>query len=345
MQTDSRQDDPLSNWKRPKIVVRKRTLNEIRDLAIRIVCSEYKPIAFYYVVLAVPVLALDYLLWLFLGWDWFRGSGGSNDIFSLIDSITSCSLLAFFIWLVITLESEFVGSLVTEYLGLWLFVGDSEVRSKSVFKSWWECKFQLFYFLILTRVFRSGSFYPETILLERHPFLGKAGRISTRRRVKNIKSGGVGAETFFAFWGAEFYISSGVLIGWLLLFYFTSSIIDDSFLAFFLSATFFFPPFLMACRLFNVVYNFCYYVNYRISCEGWDVDLTFKTELAKYRDSIDSDFGATSSGSRTLGALVLEPELTSSFDSASEQSDSPAFAASSSADVNAEEKGEVPHEN
>lgn len=321
MQMDSRQDDPLSNWKRPKIVVRKRTLNEIRDLAIRIICTDYKPLVFYYAVLGAPVLLIDYVLWFFLGWNGIHSARSADyfSVFSILDDVVSCSGLIFFVWLVITYETAFVGSLVTEYLGLWLFAGDSDIRVKSVFKAWWERKFQLFYYLVFTRPIRSGAFYPETILLERHPFFRKSGRISTWRRVRNIKSGGVGAEAFFAFWLAEFYVFSGFLTGWATLFYLTTMVVDDKFLAFFLSSTLFFPPFLMACRLFNVVYNFCYYVNYRISCEGWDVDLTFKTELARYRESSDSSSASSpTSRSRTLGALVLEPETPSLLDSSSE---------------------------
>ena len=344
MQADSRQDDPLSNWKRPKIVVRKRTLNEIRDLAFRIICSEYRPLTFYYVVLAAPVLLLDYVLWAFLGWNWLHSAGSSGAFWFLAD-FASFSTLAFFVWLTITLETEFIGSLATEYLGLWLFSGDVEIRTKSVFKSWWERKFQLYYFLVFTRLIRRGGFYAETILLERHPFRKKDGRISTKRRVRNIKSGGVGAEATFSFWLTEFYIFTGIVSGWALLYYLASTVIDDKFLAFFLSATFFFPPFLMACRLFNVVYNFCYYVNYRISCEGWDVDLVFKTELAKYRDSYDgSSVASPVARGKTLGSLILEPELTSSLESSSEYSESPVFTTASESENEVEPK-ETLHEN
>ena len=205
----------------------------------------------------------------------------------------------------ITLEVQFVGSLVTEYLGIWLFSGDEKIPVKRVFREWRQRLFQLFYYLVFTRVIRFRSFYPETILLERHPFFGRAGRLSTRRRVKNINSADVGTEAFSAFIGTEFYILAGVVFGCVISYFFISTIMGDRVLSWFISTIFVFPTFLMACRLFNVVYNFCNYINYRISCEGWDVDLTFKTELVRLGVSLAD----ATDGARTVALADVSERL------------------------------------
>ncbi|MGI6401586.1 MAG: hypothetical protein ACOX0A_05670 [Thermoguttaceae bacterium] len=335
------QDDPLQNWKRPKIVIRKRTLNEVRDLATRVVCSEFKPAALYFMVLALPTLILNYVFWFFLfeafGLSFWSGSQ-YDAVFHFSHYFWSFVSLAFWVWLTITLEVQFVGSLVTEYLGIWLFSGDEKIPVKRVFREWRQRLFQLFYYLVFTRVIRFRSFYPETILLERHPFFGRAGRLSTRRRVKNINSADVGTEAFSAFIGTEFYILAGVVFGCVISYFFISTIMGDRVLSWFISTIFVFPTFLMACRLFNVVYNFCNYINYRISCEGWDVDLTFKTELVRLGVSLAdaTDGGAHGRARRrlrTLGPLTLDSDL-----NASNATPAPDV-------VNAEEDKETTHEN
>ncbi|MBR0225987.1 MAG: hypothetical protein IJL92_08030 [Thermoguttaceae bacterium] len=319
------QDDPFSNWKRPNIVVRKRTLHETRDLAIRIVCQKLKPLLFYYCIVALPVLAFDYVLWFSIYSGWFKPAekGGFEVVVDFAGSFEYLPL----VWLTLALETSFMGSLVTEYLGIWLFAGNEKIRFQRVLRSWWERIGQLFYYLLLTRIIRTRAFYPETILLERHPFLKKKGRLSTSRRVKNINAGGVGTEAFFSFLLTECYVVAGLVFGWTLFYSFIKTIVDEPALSLFFTAVVIYPPFATACRLFNVVYNFCYYVNYRISCEGWDVDLAFKTELAKWGVE-GSDFEETNAPNRvrrrskTLGPLALDPVVNSDGSSFETSADS-----------------------
>lgn len=294
------QDDPLLNWKRPRIVVRKRTHNEQRELAINLACKELKSTSLLYAALAVPTLLVDYVLWFCLAnlvfhvdWNTF-----------LLRNAWNSTLLSFcVVWITITLQTSFIGSLVTQYLGLWLFAGGEKVGFKRVLKSWGERWGQTFYYLLLTRPIRLSAFYTEVILLERLPFYGSHARLSTRRRVKNINSGGVGSEALSCFIGTEFYVVSGMVAALMTLAYLTNVVVDDVTITTFTTIVFHMPILAVACRFFNVVYNFCRYINYRIVSEGWDVELRFKTELARL-----GEFGNESgNGSGKAHAGVLAP--------------------------------------
>lgn len=310
----------------PGIVARKRTAQEVRDLAMRALFRDFKSTAFYFCVLAVPVLLVDYWILAQLSDFWFDRSffsgdnfGGGDDLFNDDKDAAFLSLFRYFFatgwttWFLITLETGFVGSLATEYLGIRLFADDKEIRKKRVFKSWTERAFQIFYYLVLTRVIRFGAFYPEVILLERHPFLGGRERLSTSRRVRKINSGGVSVEQFFFFLATEFYVFVGVLFGFGMFLALASTFLGSARLAFLFSFFFIYPPLVMASKLYDVVLHFYSYVNYRIKFEGWDIELTFRAELAKLNAS-DDDPLASGNGvaararprPQPLGALVLD---------------------------------------
>ena len=51
--------DKRLDWTRPRVAVRKRTLNETLDLTLRVLGREFKPLAYYYALVAAPVFLLD----------------------------------------------------------------------------------------------------------------------------------------------------------------------------------------------------------------------------------------------------------------------------------------------
>lgn len=306
-------NDSLPNWQTPMITPRKRTLNETRDLAIHVIGRLYKPLAFYFSILAVPVFALDFLLWalLFSPREMLFGDfWGTERFFELATRFTV-------VWLTISLETHFVGSLVTQYLGMWLFSGNEPIPPKRVLKSWGRRWFQILYFCVATRILRRPSFYPEVILLEQTPFFRTAERFSTRKRVRYVRSSGLGVGSLFSVLTNETFIVCGVLSAYVFVYMAVNTVFPTEALSSYLSTFVCAPLLIFACKLFNVVFNFCSYINYRVSAEGWDVDLAFKTELIRFGADDDeqsfSGAGRRRARSRTLApissALLKSTEL------------------------------------
>ncbi len=300
-----------SNWARRSIVIRKRTLDETRDLSLRVLGKLFKPLLFYYLALALPVYALDVALWGFFAPSFAPGLE--------IDSFPGREFVFFWnhvdflsrIYVTVWLETAFIGSLTTQYLGIWLFNPDGAALSRqNVVGSWKRRWFQLVYYLIATRIVRLRFFYVETILLEQTPFRSSSDRLSTRRRVRNINFGSWG--TFFGnLWSTETYFCVGVSVGAAMIFYLLSSIIPDlppRLIVFDLAL---FPALVFGCRLYYVVYSFFSYVNYRIASEGWDLDLAFKIEANKHAglDDADDAISPRFRRSRTLAPMTLDADL------------------------------------
>ncbi len=251
-----------NDWTRQAIAVRKRSTGETRDLAFLVIGREFKRLAFYFALLAVPIWALDALFFaLFL--------------FGAPSEIGETGVLFWqncFVYWIIALETAFVGSLATRYLGVWLFESERKIERREIVASWAERLPQLFYFLVLTRVFRRGTFYAETILLERTPFRKTSGRYSTAERVRSFRRGVLEPNL----WPATAAFS-----GYFLLDKIGPTLIatGDVWAAAFHWAIF--PAFLFGLRFYVVVLDFLRYINYRVATEGWDLELAFKVERAK----------------------------------------------------------------
>ncbi len=252
-----------NDWTRQAIAVRKRSESETRDLAFLVIGREFKNLAFYFAVLAVPAFLLDALFFaLFLFGDPSEIGEESGVLFW-----QNCC-----VYWIVALETAFVGSLATRYLGVWLFESERKIERREIFASWAERLPQLLYFLVLTRPFRLGTFYAETILLERTPFRKTSGRYSTAERVRSFRRGGFEPN----FWPATAAVSGYFLIDALGP---TLIATGDVWAAAFHWAIF--PAFLFGLRFYVVVLNFLRYINYRVASEGWDLDLAFKVERAK----------------------------------------------------------------
>lgn len=305
-------NDPLSHWKTPNISARPRTESETRDLAVRVFARNLKPISLLYAIMAVPALLLCYLLWIGVFYLLLSGELSLGEDFEGIFTAAS------FWWVLVTASlyflSEFCGALVTKYLGLWLFSGEEKVTLKTTLHSMRGRWGQTIYFLLLTRLIRLRSFYAEILLLENTPFWRTENGVSTKRRVKHVNSSG----SFFALGLSslvtESFVNMGVSVGVGVFFLLAYAVFQNVILAFFLTAVLWLPILTAASRLFMTVYHFCSYVNYRVKNESWDVELLFKSELAKLgKDSIAMVGDQTPSrafvGSKRLGPLVLDSNL------------------------------------
>lgn len=303
-------NDPLAHWKKPNISARPRTENETRDLAVRVFARNLKPISILYAIMAVPALLLCYALWIGGFYLLFSEETGGEfyDFFSV----------ACFWWVLVTASvyflSEFCGVLVTKYLGLWLFSGEETVSLRTTLHSMRGRWGQSIYFLLLTRLIRLRSFYAEIILLENTPFWKTENGVSTKRRVKHVNSSG----SFFALGlrslVTESFVNMGVFIGGWAFFLLAYAVLQNVDVAFSLTAVLWIPILTAASRIYMTVYHFCSYVNYRVKNESWDVELLFKSELAKLgKDPIETvgDHWPSRAfaGNKRLGSLVLEPIL------------------------------------
>ena len=295
--------DKRLDWTRPRVAVRKRTLNETLDLTLRVLGREFKPLAYYYALVAAPVFLLDLAIFApFL----LMGDGRRPDDFE------AQAAFFFWSWVLISLEGRFAGSLATQYLGAWFFSRPGEkIERRSVVRSWRERWFQLFYYLVLTRLFSHG-YYAETILLERTPFFKTKDRDSTRRRVRRIAQDSPVSPIASSIL-AESFLLCGAASGIGLIIYATKALIPESEPAFFVIDFALWPLFVFACRIFGVVFNFFQYINCRITGEGWDLVLSFETELAKLT-SADCDAQPANGSnvkfqrSRTLGPIELNSD-------------------------------------
>lgn len=285
------------------IVIRKRTQEETRDLALSVLCRKFKTLAFYYSILAIPALLIDLVLWGLFAYSLPYGERGA-----IAAAMNFEHWLYFFVvWLTVSLETAFVGSLVTQYLGLWLFELDERTITPSrVFKEWRKHLGQLLHYLVFFRILSIRLFYAETILLEQTPYRGSKSKISTRRRLRNI------GQTFLDNFTTESYLSCGILTGYFLVAIVATNLVPDAVPALLVLDFITFPVFVFGCRLFNVVYSFFSYINYRVSSEGWDLELAFRDELNRLlgEDETESETSkhGTTRSSKTLGALVMDSD-------------------------------------
>jgi hypothetical protein len=255
-------------------------------LAFLVIGREFKKLAFYFALLAVPIWALDALFFaLFL----FGAPSEIGEESGVLFWQNCC------VYWIIALETAFVGSLATRYLGVWLFESERKIERREIVASWLESLPQLLYFLVLTRPFRRGTFYAETILLERTPFRKKSGRYSTAERVRSFRRGVLEPNL----WPA-----TAALSGYFLLDSLGPTLIatGDAWTAAFHWAIF--PAFLFGLRFYVVVLDFLRYINYRVATEGWDLDLAFKVESAKL--AVDSE--RRRGGDKGAFALTLGEE-------------------------------------
>ena len=297
-------------WNQRSIVVRKRTLNETRDLSLRVLGREWKRLVPYFFVLGVPIAALDVVFWqLVIHPSSFREAS----VYSLEKSIYLYSLFAFLLWITVLFETAFIGSLTTLYLGKWMFSVDGKIDRRAIFRDFADRLPQLFYYLVLTRLIRRRFFYAETILLERLPFLKTDALPSTRKRVASMNYGGVFFQLWTARFGTELYVISGVLTALASLFPLIRYVFVEWDYAFYALFYLLYPILLLCGSLYTTVYNFFQYVNYRILYEGWDVELALSVEVEKLSDDMTFTSAPNASGRdgsilrlRTLADAALD---------------------------------------
>ncbi|MDO5581077.1 MAG: hypothetical protein Q4G69_08060 [Planctomycetia bacterium] len=259
--------------------IRERTPNEIADLALIIIQKKWAVLIFYFLVLALPCFLLN----LFLFYPYFLSVYDPAADWPGSFGFFFCMIL-----LVVFFESDFTSSLLTIWLGEWFFRPEEKIQVRSVFRAWFSLLPQIFYYLILFRIyFIFRSYVNEILLLEKPPFFKSSGKICTSKRVSQFQRGG-GLESASGMQNFEFrslFLYS--FFGFYIIFFFGKGFLGTGAIWYPLFSLVIFPIYCWVFVLFDAVYTFLCYLNIRIIREGWDVDIAFKAEFLKYTETED----------------------------------------------------------
>lgn len=255
--------------------IRERVPREISDLAFIILRHKWRSLIFYFMILAVPCFLLNLLVFypFFLSvYDPIHFYPGSIGFFLVTIGVMS-------------LESDFVGSLLTLWLGEWFFRPHEKIPVRFIFQTWFSLLPQIFYYLVFFRIFY--IFFPfvnNILLLEKPPFFKMKGKITTSQRISQFRKGG----------GQE--IASGMislfsrflvlyLLGGIIIFFWGKGFIGANEIWYPLFFLIVFPIYFWIFILYDVVYTFLAYLNVRIIREGWAVDIAFKAEFLHHSET------------------------------------------------------------
>lgn len=266
-----------SHLSRHSIVIRKRTLVELADLALRLSRNEFPTLFALFVPFAATALLIN---WFLLGniENWSISYELSQ--FSVVLSYLSLSLVL--MWF----EMAFVSSLMTAYLGLYAFSGGERVQKREALAIWFERFPQVFVYLILLRpLYMFHPFLSAVILLERTPYRAKSKETLTTKRRSVLLHRDQFGETV-AFGICVLVVTSFLSLGIFILAYYCLEMFvgtSDEFLNLYF---YLLIPGIIWCIMLPVcLMQFLRYLDLRIEREGWDVELAFRIERMKMLDT------------------------------------------------------------
>jgi hypothetical protein len=267
-----------------RIAIRERDLLDILDLAGRVTACYARP---WLVASLLGALPLAVLNWWLLG-D-FVDYAERDDVW----------LYAWRMIALVVVELPLASAPLTLYLGQAMFLEQPSWRKVAV--DWWRSLGQLLWYQVVWRglfliwplvsnvlaflvllwplPFAIAPYRGEIILLERNPFRGGEGVLSTGSRSKALHSGAGG--DLFARWLGATVLAAMMWIGlWLSLWYLASFVtgrldFGPSFSVVLL------PLSLWTVASFFTVVRFLAYLDLRIRREGWEVELTMRAESAR----------------------------------------------------------------
>lgn len=255
-----------------RIVIRERGYLDILDLALRVIRAYVGPLAVAFAVGAVPMAVLNH--WLLAG---------------LLPIDLEYEPPTEYIWCTILLviwEIPLATAPITLFLGQALFT--ERPRAADVFSGFRQTLPQLLWYQVVLRgllvpwvltwffLFASYPFLTEVIVLERNPLVGRAGRITTGRRSRNLHSGVV-ADLFARWLGT--LVLGGVLFAafFMAIFLVGGLLVSDWTLEIAPLAVYFHAALWLVVGYFAVVRFLCY-LDLRIRREGWEVELLLRAE-------------------------------------------------------------------
>lgn len=274
------------------VSVRERSLTEICDLALRVLCKSFRPIALASLAGILPWATLNaFLAWafipdLFVNWGVYIWSSVLLSFWQIPLATAPLTLtlgqmmfqrkiepkrayqdfmhsLPQLIW------SQLFLRLICIPHGLWLVFGDIS-RYGVLFA------FTMFLWLIPTL---RWSYLNEVILLERNPWRAKPGQLSTRQRSTALHTGEGGI-----IFGRS--VCTGVIWSYLFitifaaLWYVLGQFLDNYVINFWTIAVLI-PLANWIVIMYLSVVRFLCYLDLRIRREGWEVDLILRTEAER----------------------------------------------------------------
>jgi len=263
------------NFDATKIAIRERGFAEALDLALHVTRAHAGPLLLALAAGAAPWALLNWLL-----------LGGL-----LSDSVwNEPSAYVFWMSILVGLETPLATAPITLYLGQVTFAEKIDVSQmvRGYFRSlaqmiWMQAIARILTFLLVITFIMPYVMWPylsELILLERNPmFSGKGGRLTTRKRSKNLHRGAGG--DLFTRWIVS--IVSGLLL--ILALVGGIHVLAGQLLGVRVSTEvhmLFIAP--LAAWLvvgFFAVVRFLAYLDLRIRREGWEVELTMRAEAER----------------------------------------------------------------
>ncbi len=257
-----------------RIAIRERAFVDVMDLALRVARVYLGPLTVIFACTVIPAMALN--AWLLADLIGF----GELDLGLGFVPYTWMMLL------LVLLEAPLVTAPITLFLGQALFT--ERPRPGRVVRDllgslpqmvWYQLCVRAVFLLVPLTWFLPYAVWPylsEVILLERNPWRGRSGRLSTRARtmalhggyvgdlfVRWIASVGVGLLLFFSAWFSLWFLSSMLL---------NTGVLESSIV------TFCFPLAMWLVIGYLAVVRFLGYLDLRIRREGWEIELLLRAE-------------------------------------------------------------------
>jgi hypothetical protein len=257
------------------IVIRERGFAEIMDLALKVVRYHAGPLTLAGLVGVLPWAIVNGML--------------LNHLVSDLDIWDDSTSFLIVMTLVIAVQTPLATAPITLYLGQVTFL--DQIDARRIVRDYFACLPQMLLHTLMRAVLAITflglmlpyGFWPymsELILLERNPlFAGKAKRMTTRRRSRNLhrSSGG----DLFGHWLAA--LGVGALLAMALVggLHLAASQLAGYQVTHRQLIVYLTPGSIWAVVCFFAVVRFLSYLDLRIRREGWEVELKMRGEAAK----------------------------------------------------------------
>ena len=288
---------------RTKIAIRERSLFDLLDMALRVLFVYLGPILLCAVVVAVPMMLVN---WWLIGWMTEYGD------------ITEGSFRYFWTMiLLVAIEAPLISMFVTPYLGQVMF--QDEINPREVIQATWSSKFQLvmshlvfrgigaalyvawsipaddefsmpeFWLMVLALfalILRAARpFNNEIILLEKNPFRSKDPNvISAGKRSQTLH--GPNSGDLISRWLGCVLIAVLLVISILGTIWFMWGMLSFDWNWGPVMYHFCFPLTLWIIATYFSIVRFLSYLDLRIRREGWEVELVMRAAAARMAESI-----------------------------------------------------------
>ncbi|MEM8864586.1 MAG: hypothetical protein AAGF31_03465 [Planctomycetota bacterium] len=263
------------NFDTTQIAIRERGFAEIMDLALRVSQAHAGPLVLAWLVGVAPWMVLNGVL-----------------LSGLLETTLWENPAGYVFWmlLLVAVETPLATAFITLYLGQVTFAGKGDARriAGDFYRSLPQMLYSQGILRGLTAIpviglllpYASWPYLSELILLERNAlFAGKAGRLTTRKRSKNLHRNTNG--DLFTRWiiaASAGGLLVGVLVGGI------HTLLDQIFglqLTVTQNLAYTFPIALWLVVGFFAVVRFLAYLDLRIRREGWEVELSMRAEAAR----------------------------------------------------------------